>query len=71
MIELARPLRYYLRKKDLKVDALVKSKFPPPLAEGDEGEGEQHTSIQLLTTPTLTLPHQGGGDLDFLRRSQS
>jgi hypothetical protein len=33
------------------------SKLSPPLTGGDEGEGEK----SYMSTPTLTLPHQGGG----------
>jgi hypothetical protein len=37
---------------------LITSLFPPPLVGGGEGEGEW----QHFTTPTLTRPHQGGGN---------
>jgi len=33
------------------------SELSPPLRGGDEGEGEK----SHMSTPTLTLPHQGGG----------
>jgi hypothetical protein len=33
------------------------SKLSPPLMGGDKGEGEK----SHMFTPTLTLPHQGGG----------
>ena len=34
------------------------STISPPLTGGDEGEGEMKNKI----TPTLTLPHQWGGN---------
>ena len=36
---------------------------PPPLMGGGQGEGEVANGIPCGTfTPTLALPHQGGGD---------
>jgi hypothetical protein len=34
----------------------------PPLVGGDGGEGD----LTLLSTPTPTLPHQGGGDANSI-----
>jgi hypothetical protein len=37
---------------------LQKTKISPPLMGGDKGEGENFQPI----TPTLAIPHQGGGN---------
>jgi len=47
-------------------DSCSLSKLSPPLTGGDEGEGEKSYKF----TPTLTLPHQGGGSKWRLPRSQ-
>jgi hypothetical protein len=41
---------------------ISRKKLPSPPWEGIKGRGDQTGAEYFLSTPTLTLPHQGGGD---------
>jgi hypothetical protein len=51
--------------------AVVRRLFSPPLAGGDKGEGEKagQELSAVFFTPTLALPHRGGGVFGDVERA--